>query len=554
MAVEVDSAIVTYPGLGPINVSFPALTTPPRLIFVLSHLRNNPSGYSLDTSQLFGIWTPTGQGSQCLAAGFAQPTLQTGKICTFGTMQHVDFNNLVQAEFSITNPVIGGCSVSYAAPPPVGTYITLLAFGGDVEAELLPLNMTAGFGNETYSGFSFEPESVVLVSTGEAAFNTPGDIGTLGIGFWSQNGGQIALATNAVEGSQPVSALGVLSDTSIYFTGLSAGQFVATTPNGFTLNRNSPLPNQAFFGVAIRGAEFRTGTIESPLAFAGGVVNGVVPNPGQYPKGMIGINYAANFAGLNFPGNNLSQTINLMDLTQGAPTNIDSGSGAAIGVAAQPGPTNITSIHTDFVNWLAINPANSESAGAEFFALPLTDRLDVSWFPTSAVEVYRFGYLMLGDPVPPPPPVTGLSSNENTFVARITGTVAYTNNDSEQFSAHIDERGIVSVNSTSMGEQAVYEVNSAENWIAETLALLSPTLALTPNTGTPTRAVKDLVLEVSGRVARPDNTQEDFIVQYVDGQVIVPNSSGPLTVYEEAASLSVVRWLEGAVGPGNVTY
>ena len=100
---------------------------------------------------------------------------------------------------------------------------------------------------------------------------------------------------------------------------------------------------------------------------------------------------------------------------------------------------------------------------------------------------------------------------------------------------------------------SIYIYTEGDTPAAAVLDELSSTLELVPPSGSG-RKVRDLVLEISGRVARVDNTFDDFNVQYVNGDVLIPTSSGPLTTYQEAASQSIVAWLEGAVGPGNVNY
>lgn len=141
------------------------------------------------------------------------------------------------------------------------------------------------------------------------------------------------------------------------------------------------------------------------------------------------------------------------------------------------------------------------------------------------------------------------------YVGRIAGIVSYADNTHSQFAAHLDERGIVSLNDATDSNQTILEVQTANNWLESTLDLVSSTLALNP-TGSAAKTVTDAVLHFSGRVARTDNTWEDFGVQYEQktGGPFKLNSSGATTVYDEFTDPVVKAWLGTIVGgEDNVT-
>jgi hypothetical protein len=156
-------------------------------------------------------------------------------------------------------------------------------------------------------------------------------------------------------------------------------------------------------------------------------------------------------------------------------------------------------------------------------------------------------------------------SNELRFVGRLSGIVAYSDDSHDQFAAHIDERGNISVNAgvgdtPNSSNQAILEVQSGHNWLEDMLAQVSATLALSP-AGSAAKTVTDATMHFSGRVSRTDDTWEDFAVQYdrkAGGQFIL-NSSGAggssptVAAYDEFSVTTLRNWLEALVGAGNVT-
>jgi hypothetical protein len=155
------------------------------------------------------------------------------------------------------------------------------------------------------------------------------------------------------------------------------------------------------------------------------------------------------------------------------------------------------------------------------------------------------------------------------FVGRFSGLITYSDNTKQQFAAHVDERGNVSVNSgigdtPNESNQAILEVQNANNWLEEMLALVSGSLALAP-LGAAGKTVTDAVMHFSGRVARDNNTTEDFAVQYdrkADGNFVLNSSgagstgSGPgsdTTPYAEFTASTLTAWFGALVGDAQVT-
>lgn len=156
-------------------------------------------------------------------------------------------------------------------------------------------------------------------------------------------------------------------------------------------------------------------------------------------------------------------------------------------------------------------------------------------------------------------------STELRFVGRFSGIVSYSDDTHDQFAAHIDERGNISTNADrdsipNSSNQAIVEVQAGHNWLENMLALVSGTLTLTP-LGSAGKTVNGAVMNFSGRVARINDTWEDFAVQYdikAGGEFIL-NSSGEggssptVTAYNEFSVTTLRNWFEQILGIGNVT-
>lgn len=148
------------------------------------------------------------------------------------------------------------------------------------------------------------------------------------------------------------------------------------------------------------------------------------------------------------------------------------------------------------------------------------------------------------------------------FVGRISGIVTYDDDTHDQFAAHRDDQGNVSVNSgygnsPNESNQAVLELQADTTWLADTFALVSNTLSIS-GVGSTSKNVNGATIHFSGRVSRDDNTWEDFAVQYdvkAGGQFIL-NSSGTgstIGAYAEFVQSVLEELLGGLVGSSNVT-
>jgi len=132
------------------------------------------------------------------------------------------------------------------------------------------------------------------------------------------------------------------------------------------------------------------------------------------------------------------------------------------------------------------------------------------------------------------------------FIGRFSGIISYSDNSSEQFAAHIDERGNVSVNSgdgntPNESNQAILEVQTDNSWLEDMLALVTGVISpitLSP-TGSASKTVTDAIMHFSGRIARDDDTSEDFAAQYdlsADGEFVLNSSgsgNGEVSAYDE---------------------
>ena len=152
------------------------------------------------------------------------------------------------------------------------------------------------------------------------------------------------------------------------------------------------------------------------------------------------------------------------------------------------------------------------------------------------------------------------------FVGRFSGLITYSDNSNDQFAAHLDERGNISVNSgindtPNESNAAILEANNGVQ-LSDMLALVSATLVLSP-IGTAAKTVTDVTMHFSGRIARANNITEDFAVQFdrkAGGEFILNSSgsgsastgSGTVAAYSEFAGSTIIAWFEELVGSGNV--
>ncbi len=138
------------------------------------------------------------------------------------------------------------------------------------------------------------------------------------------------------------------------------------------------------------------------------------------------------------------------------------------------------------------------------------------------------------------------------YIARLSGIVSYSDDSHDQFAAHMDERGNISVNNAAESSQAIAESQSDTNNLEDMFDLVSSTLALSPG-DTPAKTVTDLVAELSGRIARDDDTKEDFVVQYNSQSGAHVPSGGNTSVYDEMHVQMLTTMFETLVGSGNAT-
>lgn len=139
-------------------------------------------------------------------------------------------------------------------------------------------------------------------------------------------------------------------------------------------------------------------------------------------------------------------------------------------------------------------------------------------------------------------------------VARMSGLVTYTDGSKQQLSAHLDERGNISVNDKVESGHAMTAIKAQESTILnQMLATLGGHVTL-HITGTTTKTVSDLVMEISGRIARTNNTKDDFIVQYNSqtGVHIPPHfSNSPWAEAVAAAAANLKAMFDAVVNKTN---
>lgn len=142
------------------------------------------------------------------------------------------------------------------------------------------------------------------------------------------------------------------------------------------------------------------------------------------------------------------------------------------------------------------------------------------------------------------------------FIGRIAGTVTYTDNSTDFFAAHLDDQGNVIINDSMSFEsnRAILELQSDEDWLESLLALLDESLAMLPSgVASSDKTVSDAVVHISGRIARDDDTWEDFAVQYdsTDNARILP-TSGSINVFSEFFEPTIRSWFGATMLDGEV--
>lgn len=95
------------------------------------------------------------------------------------------------------------------------------------------------------------------------------------------------------------------------------------------------------------------------------------------------------------------------------------------------------------------------------------------------------------------------------LVARLSGVVTYYNGSTKHFSAHLDERGNIAVNDQIDNAQAIWDAIQA-GYIPDVLSHAGARVLIV--TARETTKPKDVVLEISGRLAEDDGTTHDFFL------------------------------------------
>jgi len=138
---------------------------------------------------------------------------------------------------------------------------------------------------------------------------------------------------------------------------------------------------------------------------------------------------------------------------------------------------------------------------------------------------------------------------------KVSGQVSYSDNTHGPFEA-VYYNGIVygSFNSESLENFTQLYTDDAAS-VDAMFALLSGTTAISVGTPATDKTVTEFTMEVSGMLARDDNTWEGFAVQYVNGAVDYQEGG---TAYAEAIADStflaaIDSTLEIIAGVGNIT-
>lgn len=150
----------------------------------------------------------------------------------------------------------------------------------------------------------------------------------------------------------------------------------------------------------------------------------------------------------------------------------------------------------------------------------------------------------------------------NDFVAKVSGTVAYTDNSHGSFEATAKWRnslgGLVAQHNSADSKYHFSQLYADESiGLNSMLGVFPGSISLSPAATTPNKKVKSFVMEVSGRVVYDKTKVGSFIAQWVDGVVDIFPSETDATwaalTSDGSAKAFLVQVFESLVGSNNAT-
>jgi len=142
-----------------------------------------------------------------------------------------------------------------------------------------------------------------------------------------------------------------------------------------------------------------------------------------------------------------------------------------------------------------------------------------------------------------------------SLVFKISGVVAYTDNSHGPFEASI-HADILSEPFSAESLENFSQLGDVPDVLSDLLAFL-PVSSIVFSPPATDKTVSDVVMTISGQIARDDNTHQAFVVEHRDGAINhIPDATDEVWTEITGSSsflASVVDVMEAVAGSGNVT-
>jgi len=144
-----------------------------------------------------------------------------------------------------------------------------------------------------------------------------------------------------------------------------------------------------------------------------------------------------------------------------------------------------------------------------------------------------------------------------SLVFKIAGIVAYADGSHGPFEASIHQENIADPFSAESLDNFAQLGTDMPEVVSDLLALLPGSVSFTYDTPATDKTVSDVVMNISGQIARDDNTHESFVIEYRDGALNhYPDETSEVwtDITGDSSFLAqVTDVLEAVGGDGNVT-
>lgn len=141
----------------------------------------------------------------------------------------------------------------------------------------------------------------------------------------------------------------------------------------------------------------------------------------------------------------------------------------------------------------------------------------------------------------------------NGLIAKMFGTVTYTDGSSGTFGATLDDNSNIATSSTDKSHAIEVDTDKATE-VNAALDVLGATLNFAPSGSGSGKVVSDFTMNISGRISRTAGTSADFAVVYTlnSGSYDASGNSGSAAIWTEVIaekSTILTSWLESVIGP-----